>query len=467
MPYGRGKAGQAGAAVKAVRGRLGPGGSVAAILAATLLPLAAMAAPAGAEFGLITKWRVATDEPAAVNGVATDPSGNVYAAARVGFPATAEERPEIRKFTSEGTFITKWGSEGSADGQFSTASDVAVGPDGSVYVADGGNNRIQKFTSDGTFASKWGSQGSANGQFNGPIGVTTDPGGNVYVADTGNNRVQKFTSDGTFITKWPVGVAGDPGELDEQPMEYEAPGDVATDSEGTVYVTARFLPRIEKFTSDGTFVSAWWADRPGATCGLCTPTVATDPAGNLYVAEYWAGGVAAGPPFTALLKFTSDGTFLGAFQCFTATRGVATDSGGNVYIGDAGEIAKYADPGVPKDCHLALVAERKSQYQKLRRLRVFATCPEEGCQVTARGQASAERHGREHDARLRSEPQWLAAGEKTKIRLHFKRERALHRFERLLERESVEDARAFVKVNAVDAAGNRDQDGVADIRLRP
>ena len=48
---------------------------------------------------------------------------------------------------------------------------VAVASDGSVYVADDYNCRIQKFTSDGVFVSKWGTQGDGDGQFNEPIGV--------------------------------------------------------------------------------------------------------------------------------------------------------------------------------------------------------------------------------------------------------------------------------------------------------
>jgi len=43
------------------------------------------------------------------------------------------------------SFITKWGSKGTKDGQFKTPTCVAVDSSGNVYVADYGNNRIQKF----------------------------------------------------------------------------------------------------------------------------------------------------------------------------------------------------------------------------------------------------------------------------------------------------------------------------------
>jgi hypothetical protein len=53
-------------------------------------------------------------------------------------------------------------------------------------------NRFEKFSSSGTFITKWGSRGSGDGQFNDPWGIAVDASGNVFVADTGNDRVQVF-----------------------------------------------------------------------------------------------------------------------------------------------------------------------------------------------------------------------------------------------------------------------------------
>jgi DNA-binding beta-propeller fold protein YncE len=99
----------------------------------------------------------------------------------------------MQKFDGDGTFLTKWGSQGTGDGQF-LFSESGIGADvsGNVYVADSDNHRIQKFDGDGTFLTKWGSQGTGDGQFHSPKAVAVDAGGNVYVADWGNNRIQKF-----------------------------------------------------------------------------------------------------------------------------------------------------------------------------------------------------------------------------------------------------------------------------------
>ena len=51
-----------------------------------------------------------------------------------------------------------------------------------------------------SFLLKWGSNGSGDGQFSLPLGVAVDSAGNVYVADLFNFRIQKFNSSGTFLT---------------------------------------------------------------------------------------------------------------------------------------------------------------------------------------------------------------------------------------------------------------------------
>jgi len=137
------------------------------------------------------------------------------------------------------SFLLKWGSRGSADGQFLSPYGVAVDSSNNVYVADREKNRIQKFSSDGTFLTKWGSSGSADSQFRFPRGVTVDSSGNVYVADTSNHRIQKFSADGTFLTTW-----GSFGSADGQ---FKNPRGITVDSSNNVYVADYANSRIQKF----------------------------------------------------------------------------------------------------------------------------------------------------------------------------------------------------------------------------
>ena len=153
----------------------------------------------------------------------------------------------IQKFTSDGTFVTKWGTEGEGDEQFDSPYKVAVDAGGNVYVADTGNHRIQKFTSDGTFLRKWGNWGSGNLQFAYPGGVTADAAGNVYVSSHSNkshlvlfytSRIQKFAGDGTFVTKW---------------HGFSYPEGLAVDGDGRVYVADSGNNRIAVFAKQPTY----------------------------------------------------------------------------------------------------------------------------------------------------------------------------------------------------------------------
>ena len=120
------------------------------------------------------------------------------------------------------------------------------------------DNRIQKFDINGNFITKWGSFGTDNGQFQNPTGIATDSKDNVYVADTYNNRVQKFDSDGNFLLKWGSKGSGD-GQF-EDPEEYYITQDIVTDSKDNVYVADFYTDRIQKFDSNGNFLTEWGSE---------------------------------------------------------------------------------------------------------------------------------------------------------------------------------------------------------------
>ena len=151
------------------------------------------------------------------------------------------------------------------DGPFGVATDSL----GNTYVADTGNNRIQKFDSDGNFIAFWGSEnldpyggsefGGGDGEFASPAGIAVDSSNNIYVADTGNNRIQKFDSDGNFITKWGKNTVGPYGgsEYGTDNGEFNSPRGIATDTIGNIYVVDGGNYRIQKFNNSGVYISQW------------------------------------------------------------------------------------------------------------------------------------------------------------------------------------------------------------------
>jgi Ice-binding-like/Putative Ig domain/Dockerin type I domain/NHL repeat len=312
-------------------------------------------------------------------GVATDSSGNVYVA--------DTENHTIRKVTPAGVVTTLAGlagvddlnlydskSGGSADGTGSAArffdpEGVATDSGGNVYVADSGNNTIRKITPAGVVTTLAGLPllaGSADGigsfaHFAYPVGVATDSGGNVYVADFWNSTIRKITPAGVVTTL--AGSAGLIGSTDGtgSAARFNSPMGVATDSGGNVYVADFWNSTIRKITPAGVVTTlAGSAGLIGSTDGTGSAArfqypigMATDNGGNVYVADYNNDTIRKITPAGVVTTLAGlggvgsvDGT--GSFASFNQPRGVATDSGGNVYVADTGNdtIRKITPAGV-------------------------------------------------------------------------------------------------------------------------
>jgi len=290
-------------------------------------------------------------------GVATDSAGNVYVADSL--------NGTIRKITPEGVVTTLAGTAevaGSSDGvgaaaSFNFPSGVAADSVGNVYVADSNNNTIRKITPAGvvtTLAGTAGVAGSDDGtgataSFDSPQGVAADSAGNVYVADTNNNAIRKVTPAGVVTTL--AGIAGALGGSADgtgAAASFLWPTGVSADSTGNVYVADSNNNTIRKITPAGVVTTlagtagvAGSADGTGASASFHSPRgVATDNAGNVYVADYYnhtirkitPAGVVTTLAGMAVVIGSADG--IGVVASFNSPQGVATDSAGNVYVAD-------------------------------------------------------------------------------------------------------------------------------------
>ncbi|MEK7630504.1 MAG: 6-bladed beta-propeller [Patescibacteria group bacterium] len=283
-------------------------------------------ATAGCQYTFVTKWGTLGSGDGQLNGayhLAVDAADNVY--------VTERENFRVQKFTSDGVFLGSWGSYGAGDGQFDTPSGVAT--DGThVYVTDRLNHRIHKFTTAGTFVLVWGTRGTGDGQFDQPTGVALDTSGKVYVADRNNHRIQIFDGNGGF-----VGKIGTVGSLDGELLQPRA---VAVDATGNLYVADTGNNRIQKFSSGGFFLTKWGGPGGSGVGELMGPEDVRIDGGNVYVAD---------TTNRRIQKFSQSGTFIGQWGMsgsgggeFRGPTGVAVDSASNVYVADIDRIQKFA-----------------------------------------------------------------------------------------------------------------------------
>ncbi len=148
---------------------------------------------------LKTMCRGLFDNP---HGLKLDPQGNIWAtdtAAHIVVKMSPEGR--IRMVLGVKGRATDWHQAGHLR-CFNEPNDIAFGPKGEVYVAQGhgkGESRVLKFDADGSFLTTWGGEGKEAGLFNQPHAVLVDPQGLVYIADRSNQRIQVFDGDGKFL----------------------------------------------------------------------------------------------------------------------------------------------------------------------------------------------------------------------------------------------------------------------------
>jgi DNA-binding beta-propeller fold protein YncE len=229
--------------------------------------------------------------------IAVDPYGNIYVGEYSG--------GRIQVFDAQGKFVTQWlgdaetplrglavdrqgivyavqggqvhryeGATGDTLGTLEYAQgrgfdDLAAGADGGL-VAAWYNNRddLVRFDAEGqVFQVIQGAISGQSGESELNTRVAVDGLGNIYALGTFNDAVFKFNPQGRFMTRF--------GSTGDEPGQFRAPGSVAVDGQGRVYVGD--IKGVQVFDSDGRYLERIEVD--GVPSGL-----AFSDAGDLFVA---------------------------------------------------------------------------------------------------------------------------------------------------------------------------------------
>jgi len=270
-------------------------------------------------------------------GIALDPSGNLFIADSLNLRLRKVSKNSISTVAGNGN-LSYGGDGGAASGaQMNAPQGVALDPSGNLYIADTGNNVIRKVSANGTIQTVSGNGAAGNGsnQFNTPLGMAADSSGNIYIADSQNARVVKLSSGGTPTTVAGNGTAGYGGDGGSAASaELNAPAAVAVDSAGNLYIADLGNNRIRKVSASGTVTTIAGTGNNGYSGdgGLATAAqineaqgVAVDGSGNVYIADTGNNAI----------RLVSGGT-ISTIARIANPVGLATDSLGDLYVTDGG-----------------------------------------------------------------------------------------------------------------------------------
>jgi hypothetical protein len=281
-----------------------------------------------------------------VPGIAVDKQDNVWIFTRT--------NPAVQVFSAEGKFIRAWG-----EGVVSNAHHLRIDRDGNIWLSDVGWHIVRKCSPDGKVLLTIGTpgrKGEGPNLLNKPTDMAIAPNGDVFISDGyGNSRVAHFDRHGKFIKAW--------GTLGTGPENFSIPHSIALDSRGRLYVADRNNVRVQVYSQDGRLLDSWhdiivpWGfcitEKDEVwICGSSPMPWRLDP-------KYPTAPLGCPPKDQLFMKFNTDGKLLQLWSVPKAeddkeqpgecnwVHCMALDSKGNIYAGDI--IGKRAQKFVRKN----------------------------------------------------------------------------------------------------------------------
>lgn len=189
------------------------------------VPFAAQATQVGWESGMVS-W------------IAVDGQGLIYEIQR------GEKADPVLVLNREGKLLRSWGK-----GDYKIAHSIRIDPAGNLWTVDAASSLVIEYSPLGKklMTISVGEQPNTGNAFNGTTDIAFGPNGHLFIADGyGNSRILEYTPDGKRVKQW-----GKPGA---GPGEFHLPHSIQIGQDGTIYVADRENGRIEKFDLAGKFL---------------------------------------------------------------------------------------------------------------------------------------------------------------------------------------------------------------------
>jgi YD repeat-containing protein len=239
------------------------------------------------------------------SGIAFGSDGSLYIADK--------SNQRVRRVDLDGIITTVAGNGEvgfGGDGGLATAaslndpSDVAVGPDGSLYIADLGNHRIRRVAPDGvinsfaggsTFPALGDGGPATSAWLIEPMGVAIGSDGSLYIAEASQHLIRRVGPNGIITTvagSGSQGNSGDGGPALQAGIGY--PYGVAVGPDGSLYIADSYNDRIRRVAPSGTITTVAGGSTnllgdggPATAAQLDRPyRVALGRDGSLYIVDY-------------------------------------------------------------------------------------------------------------------------------------------------------------------------------------
>jgi len=297
------------------------------------------------------------------NYMAVDAQGNIYFS-DVGLAM-------VLKVSTNGVISVVAGnglSNGGGDGGLAVGASLgypqglAFDPSGNLYIAERDASDVRKVDTNGIITTVVGTAGqggfsgdggpATKAQIQGPAGIAVDRSGNLYIADYGNNRIRMVTASTGIITTIAgsntTGFSGDGGPATK--ATFWLPTGIAVDSSGNVFIADTYDHVIRMINTSGIIRTVAGSNQggyggdngPATKADLLAPQgVTLDASGNLYIADTAnqriryvnLSGIITTIAGTGTAGFSGDGS-LATGAAFGNPVAVALDASGAVYVTD-------------------------------------------------------------------------------------------------------------------------------------